>query len=241
MIDYQLALMTGVDIPIPELQMVMHQPTIKEISMIGEEIFLTGIQFICIDKGKWGEMTAELSNFELFINLMNDTRMADKKQIVLQTMDLLFPNIQTYFTPRSILLNKGDTTVIIDESNFELFQTLLTDTFGLKENDGVSYNPSDEKASKIAQKLLAARKKVAKQKMMREGGASGGSIFSQYLSILSVGLTMNLKDLLELTVYQLKDLVERYHLYLSWDLDIRTRLAGGTPDSQTEDWMKKIH
>ena len=36
MFDYRLALMTGMDIPIPECQIALHQPTIKEISMIGE-------------------------------------------------------------------------------------------------------------------------------------------------------------------------------------------------------------
>jgi len=38
-----LALMTGVDIPIPELQLTLHQPTIKEISLLDSELsyFLT--------------------------------------------------------------------------------------------------------------------------------------------------------------------------------------------------------
>jgi hypothetical protein len=43
MFDYRLALMTGVDLPIPELQLVSHQPTIKEISMVGEYDFLIGV------------------------------------------------------------------------------------------------------------------------------------------------------------------------------------------------------
>jgi hypothetical protein len=43
MFDYRLALMTGVDIPIPELQLVLHQPTIEEISRLGEESFFVGI------------------------------------------------------------------------------------------------------------------------------------------------------------------------------------------------------
>ena len=43
MFDHRLALMTGVDIPIPELQVTIHQPTIKEISMIGEQDFFIGI------------------------------------------------------------------------------------------------------------------------------------------------------------------------------------------------------
>ena len=37
------------------------------------------------------------------------------------------------------------------------------------------------------------------------------------------------------------DLVERYMLYLNWDMDIRSRLAGAKPDSQPENWMKNIH
>jgi hypothetical protein len=43
------------------------------------------------------------------------------------------------------------------------------------------------------------------------------------------------------TVYQLFDLVDRYSLYLNWDIDIRARLAGAQPNSETENWMKNIH
>jgi hypothetical protein len=52
---------------------------------------------------------------------------------------------------------------------------------------------------------------------------------------------MPLSEAMNLTMYQLYDLVERYTLYLNWDLDIRTRLAGGKPDSKPDDWMKNIH
>ncbi|MDY5985158.1 MAG: hypothetical protein SPI94_06815 [Candidatus Onthovivens sp.] len=41
---------------------------------------------------------------------------------------------------------------------------------------------------------------------------------------------MSLKDCLNLTLYQLLDLVERYSLYTDWDIDIRSRLAGASPD-----------
>jgi hypothetical protein len=42
-------------------------------------------------------------------------------------------------------------------------------------------------------------------------------------------------------MFQLYDLVERYHLWINWDLDIRSRLAGGKPDSKPDNWMKNIH
>jgi len=41
--DIRLALMTGIDIPIPECNIVIHQPTIKEISLIGEEEYFSAI------------------------------------------------------------------------------------------------------------------------------------------------------------------------------------------------------
>jgi hypothetical protein len=59
---------------------------------------------------------------------------------------------------------------------------------------------------------------------------------------LTVGLdSMSLHDLVNCTMFQLYDLLERYTLYINWDLNLRTRLAGGKPDTQPEDWMKIIH
>jgi hypothetical protein len=46
---------------------------------------------------------------------------------------------------------------------------------------------------------------------------------------------------MDLTMFQLYDLVERYMLYINWDMDIRCRLAGGKPDSPAENWIKNIH
>lgn len=74
---------------------------------------------------------------------------------------------------------------------------------------------------------MRGRQRVAEQK-----GEANSSIFSQYLSILTVGLnSMSLQDAMDLTIFQLYDLIERYTLYMNWDMDIRSRLAGAKPDS----------
>jgi hypothetical protein len=52
---------------------------------------------------------------------------------------------------------------------------------------------------------------------------------------------MSLEDCLNLTMYQMFDLVERYMLWTNWDLDVKSRLAGGKPDSKPDNWMKNIH
>ena len=52
---------------------------------------------------------------------------------------------------------------------------------------------------------------------------------------------MSLSELMNLTMFQLYDLVERFGLYSSWDLDVKSRLAGGKPDKEPDNWMKSLH
>ena len=134
MFDYRLALATGIDIPIPELQTIVHQPTVLEISMIGETDFFTGIQLLCLNKTMYVEderLLAETNNFQIFITLIGQKELADKKLAIDQVLTLLFPKAKVIFTPRSIILNYGETTVTIDESNFEILQGLLRNIFCL--------------------------------------------------------------------------------------------------------------
>ena len=41
--DTRLALMCGIDIPVPECQLIVHQPKLKEIAYVGEEDFFVGV------------------------------------------------------------------------------------------------------------------------------------------------------------------------------------------------------
>lgn len=240
--DTRLALMCGTDIPVPECQIVVHQPRIKEISYIGEGDFFSGVQCLCLNKSMFIKDKSALdniNNFQIFMTIMLEKEAADKKFAVQQVCTLLFPDYKVTFTPRSILLNKEGQSFMIDESNFEYLQEVVSDICCLKTGpmDQTTFNPADRKAQEIAEKLMQGRQRVAAQK-----GQSNTSIFTQYLSILTVGIgSMSLSKLTNLTMYQLYDLVERYMLYVNWDMDVRCRLAGGKPDSQPDNWMKNIH
>ena len=240
--DKRLALMCGTDIPVPECQLVIHQPRIKEIALIGEADFFSGIQCLCLNKSMFVKDESDLantSNFQIFMTIMSEKEAAEKKFAVQQVCTLLFPKYKISFTPRSIMAIGGDAPIMIDENNFEFLQAALTDICCLKTGpmDQQAFNPADAKAREIAEKLMRGRSRVAAQK-----GESNVSIFSQYLSILTVGLSsMSLSNAMDLTMFQLYDLVERYMLYINWDMDIRSRLAGGKPENQPDNWMKNIH
>ena len=241
--DIRLALMTGVDIPVPELKTVIHQPSIKEISYVGEQEFFIGLQTLIINKNmiksQDNSLLESTTNFQIFMTIMKEQETRDKKQAVITLFQLIFPKTQVIITPMSILLNKEGQQTLVDENNFDVLQEIIKEIFCVNSGpmDQATFNPADEKAREIAEKLMRGRQRVAEQK-----GETKGSAFGRYLSILTIGLnSMSLSEVMNLTMFQLYDLVERYTLYLNWDLDIRTRLAGGKPDSKPDDWMKNIH
>lgn len=241
--DTRLALMCGTDYPVPECQIVLHQPRIKEIALIGESDFFSGVQCLCLNKSMFVKDESDLSNvnnFQIFMTIMSEKQAADKKAAVQQVCTLMFPKNKVLFTPRSMLITGGEgSNIQIDETNFEYLQAAISDICCMKNGpmDQQSFNPANNKAREIAEKLMRGRQRVAAQK-----GTSNTSIFSQYLSILTVGLdSMSLRDCTDLTMFQLYDLVERYTLYVNWDMDVKCRLAGGKPDNQPDNWMKDIH
>lgn len=241
--DMNLALMCGTDIPVPECQLVIHQPRLKEIAFIGDADFFTGIQTLNVNKNMIAQgetLLADTNNFQIFMTIMQEKEAQDKKAAVKQIFPLILPDYSMIMTPRSLVLNKeGQESIIIDESNFEPLQNVLSKVFCISSGpmETQSFNPQGRKAKEIAEKLMRARQRVAAQK--QDGG---GSIFAQYISVLTVGLnSMSMKDCMDLTMYQLFDLVERYMLYVNWDLDIRSRLAGAKSDKQPDNWMKNIH
>lgn len=239
--DTRLALMTGVDFPIEECQLIAHQPSIEEISYLGEEDFFIGVQTLCISKTMVIEdksVLSQVSNFQVFMTVMNDKSTINKKQQVESVLQLMGLG-KAAFTPRSLILTDDkNNSHIVDDSNFDALQEGIRLITCAKDGpmDQQAFNPANDRAKEIADKLMRGRARVAAQK-----GNSTGSAFSRYLSILSIALNVLPSQLQKLTMFQLYDLMERYTLWVNWDLDIRTRLAGGKPDSHPDDWMKNIH
>ena len=240
--DIRLALMTGTDIPIPECQLTMHQPSVKEIAYIGENDFFKGVQTLCLNKSMFvqeGKTVPEnITNFYIFMTIVGEKQTADKAEAVKQVLALVFPQYKIMFSPRSIIFQKDTETFLVDENNFEQLQVALREVFCSKSGpmDQQAFNPANKKAREIAEKLMRGRQRVAEQ-----NGSANASVFSQYLSTLSIGLHIPVGELEKYTMFQLFDSMERYLLYINWDIDICSRLAGAKPDGKPDNWMKNIH
>lgn len=242
--DYRLALQCGIDLPVPECQIVLHQPRIAEIGLIGETDFFTGVQCLCLYKTMFVSDKTDLSdvnNFQIFMTIMQEKEAKDKKDATRLVLSLVLPEYNILFTPNSIVLqphNKELENKTIDIENFEQLQEVLRLVFCMKEGPMTqqAFNPKGNKAKEIAEKLMKGRERIA-----AENGSDHASIFSQYMSILQVGLHLPPSVLNEMTMYQLYDEVERYMLKAAWDQDVQVRLAGGKPEGKPDNWMKNIH
>ena len=245
----KLQLMTGVDIPVPEFETSIHQPTILEISYIGELEYFQAMQLLCFDKStiiaanpKGTSNLVAMNNFEIFMTLIGGPDGVEKQSAVLSVLTILFPKHKVQFLPRGLFFNNPSEgkSFTLDERNFDALRAVLNEISGMKNTTGGqngTFNPVGKKSAEIAAKIMKGRQRAAAQQQNSSDG-----VLARYVSILTIGLnSMSLSECLNLTVYQLYDLIERYGLWVSWDLDIRSRLAGGKPDSKPDDWMKNIN
>ena len=244
--DIRLALMTGIDIPVPECQLTIHQPTIKEISMMGENDFNLGAHLVCVDKKDYGlDNQPDLNNFTLLMKLLEDKEAADKKQTVKQFLLLILPQCSRInITSRSIFCNKDGENLILDEGNFESFQIALRKILCMehdkaKDKDDVPerYNPANDKARAIADKIYAGRNALAKIKAEKN---PYDSMLSRKASILAIGVGYTMEEINKFTIYQVNNLCTRMTMKMEKDMDDKIRLAGGKPDKSPPPWIGPI-
>ena len=112
------------------------------------------------------------------MTIMQEKEAIDKKIAVQSVCTLLFPKHKVMFTPRSVLLSGESGSIMIDENNFEAIQQVLKNIFCLSNsnNQQAGFNPANEKAREIAEKLIG----VPKNSMLRIGdcGDSNGNDYA---------------------------------------------------------------
>ena len=242
-----LLLLSGNDIPIEEIHLLLHPPTIKEIAYIGEEAFFGGCEFLKFNKNKLNtedrNRLENISNFEILMSIMREKNPSVQKTKTFATMvlALLFPTYEIQINEKDMLIifKQKDNIFYLNKDNYDIFIKYLNEILclGGGANDS-DYNPSGDLASQIADKLRDRHNKLA-AKQGKDGQKI--AILSRYISILAVGENKDMNSLLNYTIYQLFDEFRRFQLKLAWDIHIKAQLAGAKDLEEVEDWMDDIH
>lgn len=236
-------LMSGEDIPFMSANIIIHNPTIQEITKVFlyENNFLTGFEFLFFSKDKIGEeeqrVLAALSDYEILITLLNNEQSTPmKKQIMLlkKFLQLLFNNYEIEYREDSIVLKQGEYICIIDENLFNQIKDIVKQMFPFKNKEELDFNPQNERARQIAEKIKKGKAIVEKEKRDNDGIIS---LFEKYISILTIGLQIPINELYQCTVFQLFNMFERYEKKLTYDVHLQAQLAGATGMKQVDHWM----
>jgi len=241
----ELLLLSGNDIPIEEIHLLLHPPTIKEIAYIGEEAFFSGCEFLKFTKENLSRedrsRLENISNFEIIMSIMREKNPNAQKNTTsaLMVLSLLFPtySIHLDFENMSIVFEQEDLKFNLNKENYDTFVSTLNEILCLG-GSTTDYNPSGDLARQIADKLrdrqakLAAAKGNSNQKV---------AILSRYVSILAVGENKDMNSLLNYTVYQLFDEFKRYQMKIAWDIHLQAQMAGAKDLKEVDDWMEDIH
>lgn len=239
-----LLLLSGIDIPFQQAQISIHQPTIKEISFIGEEAFFIGCELLNFSKDILATEDKtnleDRTNFEVFMSIMKDKSLTAQKGKVsaLMVLTLMFPGYEIHMQKDCISLVKEDDVHNINNQNFEDFKKIVVAMFCLKERStDPEYNPAGKRAKELAEKMKKGRQKAAAAK----GDSQKVSLLSRYVSILSVGENKGFDTLLDYTVYQLFDEFNRFELKQKYDIYVQAKMAGAKDLEEVDNWMKDIH
>lgn len=109
LMNNELLLLSGRDIPFIEAGLTIHPLKLNEIALLGEEIFYTGCELLRFSKDILEtEDKVNLSNysdFQILMSIMSDNSVAMQKNISATHMvlDMIFPDYNVNIAPTGII------------------------------------------------------------------------------------------------------------------------------------------
>ncbi len=242
---------TKVDIPFPQAQVSIYQPSYEEISLIGESEFLVGVNALSKDYKSLQDNfdSSNLSNFDILMSIISEKNDSSKMiaEAILKVLFLLFPNYKVGFTPRAIILQSQDEEDkqphMIDSNNFEIFQQIIYEMFCLSELSGgidTEYNPAGDRARALVEQFKKKKELLAELRKERGEDSSKMSLYGRYMNILAVGERKDKNVLKKYSVYQLTEEFKRFQLKEGFDYTFQAKMAGATKIKDAKDWMDEI-
>ena len=236
--------MTGIDIPVEDIGVTIHQPRLKEISILGQDKYLIALQLFSFSPKSFKQMTQTVSTWDILQEVLKQKidGVKDVRQLLLNFLQLFFIE-KVQFGPRSLLLSAGPENIkSIEPDKIDILQTIIQDVGGyflIQGSKEEVFNPANDKAARIAEKMKKAREKLAKVKAAEMGGdKTNNNIFTTMIATIATKTANSLEDINSMTLFQLNKLYRSYLNWESFDLEIKSRLAGAKNEKNLVHWSQ---
>lgn len=247
--------LSGCQIPIRSCGIFLTQPKVREIVQFGEDDFFATVNILndiksFVDGVREGNsVLANKSDFQIFIGVLKADETSKIRQMFDSFMRLCFENFVIDITKKSInFRDDSDGPVIgqINPFNIREFSNTIKEVFvpyGKKEEE-IEYNidENNQAAVRLRNKILANRKK--RERAMQKQSSPGTSVFAQYISILSIGLGMDVNVFYDYTPFQLYDAFLRYTSKINYDTYqsiITTPFVDTSKIDEVDNWLGDIY
>lgn len=213
--------LSGSDILIKDCNIFINQPTIKTILQYGENNFFAAVNvFAQTDKMLQTILEEDpsakiLSEFNLFLLIYQEE--ANVQNQINDFFNLVFPQYEIRITNNSIdFIQEQDKKQTIrgqvNPFTYPALKQTIVELFLPYTISQEEYNTKSKRANEIAEKLKKGRQKVAAQK-----NEDDTSLFGTYISILSIGMNIDMRILFNYTPFQLYDSFMRYNNKVAQD------------------------
>lgn len=235
----ELQLITGIDLPIAELGLTLHQPRVNEIAILGETQYFLALSIFGMSKEKLKIQSDEVNNWMVFNESL-------KQQIdgVKNLRNLMTNFIQLFIThkvmigPRSLIFNPIEGEPInVEPEQFDVLQKAINAVGGasLLTPASEEFKPKNRRAAEIAEKMKKARKRLA----ALQPQAKSQGFLAKYVRAVAVATANSLEEVNNMTLLQLNTIMQTYLAWEAYDLEIKSRLAGAKGDNKLEHWITR--
>ena len=249
----KLNLILGVPIHTSDIDIKIKQFTLREVSHIGYEDYLSHVELvtttvddflkILIDTPIYMDLYMkrhELKPLDFFIMFSEDESYREMVEKAIEFVLGLERGqiILEYFSNR-LLFKKdlsSDDIKLIDSELFNEIVSLVKMSNGMMSisSDGEA-NPHDERAKEIYEKMKKNREKIQRIKAMESDEKPRG--LNDIISAITVkSPSTNKLNILDYTLFQIYDEYARLYLVENYNLSVKSMMFGG--DSEIADWAK---
>lgn len=207
----------------PECNIFITPPNARQITQYGENKFFEAVSLITkledivseIKQGNPGLSTYD--NFQILMILLQEQY--EMEELVTSFFELVCPDFTISFGDKSIDFTAHGSEYVngrIHTYNYPSVKTALVELFLPQDVNDAEYNPANDAAAKIAEKLRKAKEKIKNQK--KSDGNDNVSIIAMYVSTLAVGMCIDINTLYNYTLFQIYDVYNRYWLKSKYDM-----------------------
>lgn len=247
----KLLLLSGQDIPIPELKLTIHQPLLSELALLNEGNYLNAASMFSITadallqrEGISEQETMLLKNsmnLDIIFSFLKSKQSSYLNFCML--LLILFPKYQTIVdleseTIKFIKLGTEE-LIVVNKLNFRILAFYVKLVFNIikEETNYNNYNPQSDHARKIMERMKQNAEKIAK---LTHKGEEGSSPLCNAISSVSAALHIPIREVYDkYTLIQLYDQLNRFRKYEEYHHLLSATLAGAK-DVDIQNWMGNI-